>query len=253
MDEKSVATAVDVEENAATTAADQGGDATVEPAARKPRKKRWIVLGAVVAVLVVAGAGFWVWHEQPSFCNAICHTPMDPHLATYEGQSGQPGVDKWGNTVEDAGVMLAVSHKELDDATCLSCHVPTIQEQIDEGLHWVGGNYLYPLEERTLTTLNKYRQLENPEEFCLNDACHHVNDAGEALLAREDLARETADMGERNPHVVEANHQILECSDCHKAHRAPVMACSRCHDDAEIPEGWLSAEEAAQLSAEVAA
>ena len=41
------------------------------------RKKRGIVVGVIVAVIVVAGAGFWVWHEQPSFCNAICHSPMD--------------------------------------------------------------------------------------------------------------------------------------------------------------------------------
>ena len=50
---------------------------TAEPAAQKKKKKWPIVVGVVVAVLVVAGAGFWVWHEQPSFCNAICHTPMD--------------------------------------------------------------------------------------------------------------------------------------------------------------------------------
>ena len=48
---------------------------TAEPAAQKKKKKWPIVVGVVVAVLVVAGAGFWVWHEQPSFCNAICHTP----------------------------------------------------------------------------------------------------------------------------------------------------------------------------------
>ena len=41
---------------------------TAEPAAQKKKKKWPIVVGVVVAVLVVAGAGFWVWHEQPSFC-----------------------------------------------------------------------------------------------------------------------------------------------------------------------------------------
>ena len=47
------------------------------PAPKKRPKRGWIVAGAVAAVIVVAGAGFWVWHEQPSFCNAICHSPMD--------------------------------------------------------------------------------------------------------------------------------------------------------------------------------
>ena len=48
-------------------------------AAPKRKRKKWpITVGVIAVVLVVAGAGFWVWHEQPSFCNAICHTPMDP-------------------------------------------------------------------------------------------------------------------------------------------------------------------------------
>ncbi|MDU1389817.1 MAG: salivary glue protein Sgs-3, partial [Eggerthella sp.] len=45
-----------------------------------PRTRKWpIVVGVVVVVLIAAGAGFWVWHEQPSFCAAICHTPMDEY------------------------------------------------------------------------------------------------------------------------------------------------------------------------------
>lgn len=49
-----------------------------EKAAKKAGKKKWpIVVGVVAVVLIAAGAGFWVWHEQPSFCAAICHTPMD--------------------------------------------------------------------------------------------------------------------------------------------------------------------------------
>lgn len=206
---------------------------------KRPRTKRWIAIGVIAAVIAGAGAGFWVWHEQPSFCGAICHTPMDPYLATYEGSSGEPGVDKWGNVVPDAGSMLSVSHKDLDGSTCLSCHVPTLQEQVDEGLHWVAGNYLYPLEERSMTDLNKYGQNEVPDQFCLNESCHN--------LTRDDLARATSSM-ERNPHVVEAGHAQLQCSECHKAHRQPVNACSRCHDDTDIPEGWLSAYEAAQLT-----
>ena len=63
---------------------------TAEPAAQKKKKKWPIVVGVVVAVLVVAGAGFWVWHEQPSFCNAICHSPMDYYVETYD--SGDPNL-----------------------------------------------------------------------------------------------------------------------------------------------------------------
>ena len=41
-------------------------------------------------------APFMVWHEQPSFCNAICHDPMDPYLHV-RGRTCQPATDKWGN------------------------------------------------------------------------------------------------------------------------------------------------------------
>ena len=39
-------------------------------------RRRWpIAVGVVAAVVIVAGAGFWVWHEQPSFCNAVVPQP----------------------------------------------------------------------------------------------------------------------------------------------------------------------------------
>ena len=68
-------------------------------AAKKGKKKWPVVVGVVAVVIVAAGAGFWVWHEQPSFCAAICHTPMDAYLETYD--SGN--YDKYGNelTSED--------------------------------------------------------------------------------------------------------------------------------------------------------
>ena len=62
----------------------QEAGAKPAPKCTDKRKRLGITLGCVVAVLVVAGAGFMVWHEQPSFCNAICHDPMDPYLPTFE-------------------------------------------------------------------------------------------------------------------------------------------------------------------------
>ena len=41
------------------------------------RRRAPIVCAVVAVVLVCAGGGFYVWHNQPSFCNAICHEPMD--------------------------------------------------------------------------------------------------------------------------------------------------------------------------------
>lgn len=207
-------------------------------AAPKKKGKKWpIVVGVVAVVLIAAGAGFWVWHEQPSFCNAICHTPMDPYLPTYEAEPGQAAVDKWGNEVADASSMMAAKHRADQGTTCMGCHIPSIGEQMSEGLNWVSGNYVNPLEERDLEQLVEARGVES-DEFCLNESCHN--------LTREDLQKATADM-EFNPHV--AQHGEIECSECHKAHRASVMYCTQCHSEAEVPEGWLTVAEANKLSA----
>ena len=145
-------------------------------AAPKKKGKKWpIVVGVVAVVLIAAGAGFWVWHEQPSFCNAICHT----YLPTYEAEPGQASVDKWGNDVEDASGMMAAVHRVSKDqggaeATCMSCHVPTIGEQVSEGMAWITGNYYYPLEERDVDQLVEARGLESGDEFCLNESCHNL-------------------------------------------------------------------------------
>ena len=55
-----------------------------------------------------------------------------------------------------------------------------------------------------------------------------------------------SDMGLYNPH--EAHHMELECTTCHKAHRASVMYCTQCHAQAEVPEGWLSMGESNELT-----
>lgn len=221
---------------------------TKEAAPKKGKKKLPIILGVVAVVVIAAGAGFWVWHEQPSFCNAICHTPMDPYLPTYEAEVGAATTDKWGNEVANSSGMLACVHRDWgekmnDEITCLSCHVPTLSEQINEGIEWVSGNYEVVdnsafgvvVTEKSLEDLVAARGL-TPDEFCLNEGCHN--------LTREQLATATDDM-KYNPHS--GQHGEVACSECHKAHRASVVQCSQCHGEAEIPEGWLSAADAKAL------
>lgn len=223
-------------EAATEAAANDDAPMTEEAAPKKKGKKKWpIVVGVVVVVLIAAGAGFWVWHEQPSFCNAICHTPMDPYLPTYEAEPGQPSTDKWGNEVADASSMLAATHRAQEGTTCMGCHVPTLSEQINEGINWVTGNYVYPLEERGVDDLTEARGLE-VDQFCLNESCHN--------LTRDDLAEMTADM-DYNPHV--AQHGEIDCSECHKAHRASVDYCTQCHTESKLPAGWLTTAEANKL------
>lgn len=238
----------DTKVEAATEAAADENVAEATP--KKKGKKKWpIIVGVVAVVVIAAGAGFWVWHEQPSFCNAFCHTPMDPYLPTYEAEPGQAATDKWGNEVENASSMLAAVHRVSKDqggadATCMSCHVPDIGEQVTEGINWVTGNYVNPLEERDLEQLVEARGIEE-EAFCMNEACH-VNDDG-SVMTREDLVDRTSDMGKINPHLQQ--HGAIPCSDCHKAHRASVMYCTQCHSEAEVPEGWLTVAESNKLSA----
>ncbi len=237
-------------EDAANVAAEPEVDTTAAP--KKKKRRKWpIILGVVVVVLIAAGAGFWVWHEQPSFCNAICHTPMDPYLPTYEATPGEAAVDKWGNEVTDASAMMAALHRAEDGDTCMSCHVPVLSEQIGEAMGWVSGNYVLVenpnstdpmyanvLQERTLEELVAARELPEGEEFCLNENCHNIT--------RDDLVELTSEYAPRNPHL--AQHGEKECSDCHKAHRASVNWCSSCHSDAPIPEGWLTVAQANKLA-----
>lgn len=226
-------------------------EAAEKAAPKAKKKKKWpIVLGTIVGVLVVIGVGFFVWHEQPSFCNAICHTPMDPYLPTYEAEPGSATIDKWGNEVSDAGAMLAASHRVAGEEsgskiTCMKCHVPTLSEQITEGTEWISGNYtVYAnatygavLSERSLKTLVTARGI-SADEFCLNPDCHD--------MTRDDLIALTADYA-RNPHV--AQHSTLSCDTCHKAHRASVNYCASCHSDAPIPDGWLTPAQEKKLAA----
>ena len=216
-----------------------------EYAPKKKKKNKLVILGVVVVVIVALGAGFWVWHEQPGFCNAICHTPMDPYLPTYESTPGQPSEDKWGNEVKDASGMLSATHRANQNITCMGCHVPTLGEQVSEAMAWISGNYPLidnekygsVLEERNLEQLVAARGIYK-DEFCLNSACHN--------MTREDLKAKTADLA-RNPHAW--YHEKLDCSDCHKAHRASVMLCTKCHGDAVVPDGWVSAAQGEQILA----
>ena len=234
----------DMSENSTVEPEEQ--TATSKPAAKK-RKNKLLIILPIVAVIVVAAVGLWVWHEQPSFCNAICHMPMDPYYDTYAQEPGQSGVDKWGNSVENTSGMMSVTHK-AEGIACMGCHVPTLNEQIGEAGAWITGNYevvdnsTYDgvLKEVSLSKLVAERNISS-DEFCLNAGCHNVT--------RVDLVELTAGPM-ANPHL--QPHGEYECSECHKAHRASVNACTACHSDSPVPEGWLSVNQEKYLPAQAA-
>lgn len=218
-DERDVAAAPEAASSTQTADAQASepneADGANAPAAKKSNKnKKLITVGVVVIVLVLAGAGFWVWHEQPSFCNAICHSPMDAYVESYsEGDAGQ----------------LVTQHAEAN-ISCLGCHEAVITTQVAEVMSWIADDY--PMtEDGMLATGTEFAT----EEFCARSGCHDMTDVVESTWGFE------GNDEKYNPH---SNHQsnLLECSDCHKVHETSTLYCTKCHN-LNVPEGWESASE----------
>jgi hypothetical protein len=183
----------------------------------KPRFKRLaIVLGAIVLVFAAAGIGFGVWHEQPSFCNAFCHQPMDTYVAGY--YSEQPG--------------LLVAEHAATDISCLDCHQASLSEQISEGAAWLAGDFY--MDEAGFIVSDDETDI-GTRAYCFS--CH---DDGDSTSGKDwqAIVASTADWGGEegvNPHQ---SHGVEEeCSTCHSSHRTSLMACNSCHGW-EVPEGW---------------
>ncbi len=200
----------------------EGAATPVAPAAKKRRRKWPIVVGVCAAVLVVAGTGFMMWHEQPSVCNAICHSPMDPYVEGY---------------YEDA-TLSAYAH-QVENVTCLECHEPKLDEQIEEGLHWVAGDF-----EVDETGMLKTVGVRSDAGMCTRQGCH---DFDEVVAATENWGGEAG----VNPHDSHQGYAI-DCSNCHVVHGQSVMYCNTCHDY-EVPEGWAAPAKSADAASSPAA
>jgi hypothetical protein len=163
------------------------------------RKKPLIVVGVIVAVIAIAGIGFAVWHEQPRFCNAICHNPMD----TY--------VDTWFSGDDS----FQVTAHAQEDIACLDCHKTTLTEQIGEAQTWVSGDFKVSQRGYLVSDFSY------DEDFCLNGTCHDVT-FDELVGAGE---------GDTwNPH--DFHHGAQACSSCHSMHDTSNFYCAECHEEA---------------------
>ncbi len=176
----------------------------------KRRRKRWpIVLGVAAIVLVAAGAGFFTWHQSPSFCNAICHSPMDPYVESYNS--------------DDASLLVA-AHRDNGN-TCLDCHESKLDQQISEAQAWLTGNFDDPMKVRRFGTT----------EFCFR--CH---DDGNPDNGMDWAQIQEATVGyqgtARNPH--DSHQGMLECYSCHFMHDDSTMYCQKCHSDITMPDEW---------------
>ncbi len=186
-------------------------------APKRPRRKWPIAVAVVAAVLVVAGAGFWTWHEQPSFCNAICHSPMDAYVEGY---------------YQDAS--LSANAHQAANVTCLQCHEAKIEDQVHEGLVWLSGDFETG-KDGLLTTVG----VRSDEKMCTANGCH---DFDEVVAATENWGGQEG----VNPHESHQGHAI-DCSNCHGVHQQSVMYCNTCLDY-EVPEGWAQPQRAADAS-----
>lgn len=217
----------------------------------KKRKKRGAVIGVIVAVLVVAGVGFYQWHETPGFCAAFCHN-MDQYLDTYEEPQNTVGYDKYGNQVSNTNAMMSTLHRQnattgKSDITCMDCHHAIVGEQVSEGIGWATGNYLDPLDERVGDDLTKWWG-EPGGRFCVNENCHAYLLDGNGGINRDRLEASTVWM-DFNPHSQHHGDMQIACTECHKGHRASVYMCTGCHDDIEVPDGWITYQENQELMA----
>lgn len=176
-------------------------------APRRPKRKWPVAVGIVAAVVIVAGAGFWTWHEQPAFCNAICHEPMDPYV---EGYFNDEALESHAHQV--AGV------------TCLQCHEAKIDEQVREGIAWVTGDFEVG-EDGMIATVG----VRSDAGMCAASGCH---DYAEVVAATADWGGEAG----VNPHESHQGYE-LDCSSCHVEHAQSIMYCNTCHDY-EVPQGW---------------
>jgi len=135
--------------------------------------------------------------------------------------------------------LLGQAHAEAD-VTCLDCHEPTIQQQVQEGVKVATKDYEAAFAER-----------EFPKESCLR--CHE-HGSYEQLI---ELTKDYTVHGEKvNPHAYKVDPEALdpqaykanpeapdphdtekgelECYQCHKVHKESpgLNYCYECHHDA---------------------
>lgn len=166
-------------------------------------RKIWMILGVggvLVATLVVAG---WTYHKQPEFC-AVCHE-MKPYLESWS----QPD-------------SLAYQHAE-EGIACLDCHEPTIQQQANEAIAHVKGDFKDPLKQRKFES-----------DFCLD--CHLASQHTSYEQVIERTADYVVDGETVNPHephvgLEDVEQKRRECYVCHDMHREStgLTFCYGCH------------------------
>jgi hypothetical protein len=182
----------------------------IKNSSNKSHRGIWMILimsfAAFTAIFGLVTGGI-IWHKQPRFC-AMCHTPMSNYVQNYYG----------GDTT-----MLITKHASCDTLKikCVDCHKSILSEQVREGVHWVTGNYTYPLEKEKIGT----------RSFCMSTGCHVESKIIEASKNHKNT------LFAFNQH--DPRHGKQECYTCHTMHGNSVLTCNQCHKY-ELPKGWIS-------------
>jgi hypothetical protein len=219
-----------------------------EPAPKKKKKRglKILMIVGIVVVVLAAGGGtaYALLHDTPGFCNFLCHVPMDPYVDSYVS-----GISI--NEAQTGDVKLSVVSHRDQGITCLGCHTTTLPEQINEGIHWVTGDYEVPLDMKVVSTQIE-EEIGGDKDglaFCLRPECHegisYVKAADEAAdkEQRNAALKQLADAteGEYNPHKSHFGTPGMDCYTCHQTHEQSVLMCTQCHGTAiELTDGWLS-------------
>ena len=232
--------------------AGQGEKTANEPAPKKKKRtKKLAIAGVVVVVLAAVGVGMMVWHESPSFCSTLCHIEQD-YVDNYMQEQGTAGTDKYGNEVEDTNAMMSVLHRSTKatakpEIVCVDCHVPNFVELAHDGVNYVSGNYPMPRDERTAARLMSWDG-KPQASFCANENCHVYLLGDDGMLDYDKLEASTEGRA-FNPHEQHHENLSLDCTSCHKGHRASTIVCTGCHEheDVELPDGWVTYSESQQI------
>lgn len=161
-------------------------------------RKTLIIIGVVVIVLVAAGIGLWKYHEQPQFCS-LCHI-MKPY------------VEGWKNSD-----YLVKAHADTG-ITCLKCHEPAIQQQVEELVKFIKKDYRVPLKQRRF-----------PDDWCFR--CHEHGSREELIARTQGYVVNNTQVNPHNPHPNSTEVETLPCYSCHKMHRESpgIDYCYSCH------------------------
>jgi len=249
------ATGLKAAEDAAKAGKVAGNSAESGAPTAKKSKKKLGILAAVVAVIAIASVGMFIWHEQPSFCSTMCHIEAD-YVDNYMQEQGVPGTDKYGHAVSNTNAMMAVLHRNTratakPEIVCVDCHIPNFMELAHDGVNYVTGNYPYPRDERSTTALGRWDN-KLGTEFCANENCHVYLLGDDGKLDMKKLSDSTAGRA-FNFHEQHHENLTLDCSSCHKGHRASTVVCTGCHEheNVALPDGWVTYSESEALMHEV--